>query len=130
MLMLAPFLCVVTLFVLQSSLPVAASRHTSAPAVLALKMYSPCSTGLEVLLNSRFEGTRFSGQRKRAAGGSPLSSSINPLTSNRLPWKTGVAVESLLLVNMGSRQKVCPLAGSRDVMALSLQTINCRLPAK
>ena len=102
--MLAPFLCVVTLFVLQSCLPVAASRHTSAPAVLALKMYSPCSTGLEVLLNSRFEGARFSGQRKLAAGGSPLNSSINPLTSNRFPWKTGVAVESLLLVTIGSRQ--------------------------
>ena len=102
--MLAPFLCAVTLFVLQSCLPVAASRQTSAPAVLALKMYSPCITGLEVLLNSRFEGTRFSGQRKLAAGGSPLSSSINPLTSNLFPWKTGVATESLLLVVMSSRQ--------------------------
>src|SRR6266568_3058636 len=93
-------------------------------------MYSPCSTAVEVLLKSLFEATRFSGHRKLAAGGSPLSSSINPLTSNRFPWKTGVATESLLLVVIGSRQKVCPLAGSRDVMELSLQTINCRLPAK
>src|SRR6266404_4153560 len=104
MLMLAPFRCAVTLFVLQSSLPVLASRHTSGPPVLALKMYSPCSTGLEVLLNSRFDPTRFSGQRKLAAGGSPLNSNINPLTSNRFPWKTGVGTESLLLVVIGSRQ--------------------------
>src|SRR2546430_9244478 len=90
MLMLAPFLCVVTLFVLQSCLPVAASRHTSAPPVLALKIYSPCSTGLEVLLNSRLEGTRFSGQRKFAAGGGPPPSRIKAPTKNRvLPQKRG-----------------------------------------
>ena len=102
--MLAPFLGVVTLLVLQSCLPVAASRHTSSPEDMALKMYSPCNTGVEVLLNMRFEGARFSGQRKLAAGGSALRFSINPLTSNRLLWKTGVAVESLLLVTRGSRQ--------------------------
>src|SRR6266852_423854 len=102
--MLAPFRCVVTLFVLQSSLPVAASRHTSAPPVLALKIYSPRRKGLEVLLSSRFEGARFSGQRRLAAGGSPLNSNINPLTSNRFPWKTGVTSESLLLVTIGCRQ--------------------------
>ena len=54
--MLAPFLSVVTLLVLQSCLPVAASRHTSSPEDMALKMYSPCNTGVEVLLNMRFEG--------------------------------------------------------------------------
>src|SRR6266850_2301106 len=130
MLMLAPFFGVVTVLVLQSCVPVAASRHTSSPEDLAPKMYPPCITGLDVLLSMRFEGARFSGQRKLAAGGSPPSSSIRPLTSNRLPWKTGVAVESLLLVTMGCRQKVCPLAGSRDAMELPLQTINCRLPAE
>ena len=102
--MLAPFFCLVTLFVLQSCLPVAASRHTSSPEDLALKMYSPCNTGVEVLLNNRLVGTRFSGQRKLTAGGSPVSSNIKPLTSNRVPWKTGVAVESLPLVTMSSRQ--------------------------
>jgi len=83
--MLAPLRWVVTVFVLQSCLPVAASRQTNSPPVRALKMYSPCQKGLEVLLKSRFEGTRFSGQRKFAAGGSPLSPSINPLTSNPSP---------------------------------------------
>src|SRR4029079_17730068 len=68
----------------------------------------------------------FSGQRKR--GASALRSTINPLTSNRFPWKTGVATESLLLVTISSRHQVWPLAGSRDVRELSLQTINCRFP--
>ena len=102
--MLAPFFGVVTVLVLQSCVPVAASRHTSSPEDLALKMYSPRRTGVDVLLNSRCEGARFAGQRKLAAGGSPLSSNINPLTSNWFPWKTGVAIESLLLVIMCSRQ--------------------------
>jgi hypothetical protein len=46
----------------------------------------------------------------------------------RLPWKTGVAMESLLLVTIGSRQQRCPRAGSRDARELSLHTINWRLP--
>ena len=50
----------------------------------------------------KVEAARFSGQRNR--GTSPLTSSINPLTSNRFPWKTGVATSSLLLVTIGSRQ--------------------------
>src|SRR5260370_42077509 len=116
MLMLAPFLCVVTLFVLQSSLPVAACRHTSAPPVLALKMYSPCITAVEVLLNSLFEGTRFSGQRKLAAGGPPLNSIIKPLTSNRFPRETRGATEALLLVARDSLHKDCPLAGCRHAV--------------
>src|ERR1043165_718660 len=102
MLMLAPFFCAVRLFVLQICRPVAASRQTSSPEPLALKTYSPCSTGVDVLLKTRFEGARISGQRNR--GESALTSSINPLTSRRVPWKTGVAAESLLLVAIGSRQ--------------------------
>ena len=100
--MLAPFFDAVRLLVPQICLPVAASRQTSSPEPLALKIYSPCSTAVDVLLKIRFEGARFSGQRKR--GGSALTSSINPLTSNLFPWKTGVATESLLLVTIGSRQ--------------------------
>src|SRR5437867_1173764 len=100
--MLAPFFDAVRLFVPQICLPVAASRQTSSPEPLALKIYSPCSTGIEVLLKIRFEGVRISGQRKAAAGGFALTSSINPLTSNRFPWKTGMATESLLLVTIGS----------------------------
>src|SRR6266849_4564152 len=126
MLMLAPCFDAVRLFVLQICLPVAASRQTSSPKPLALKIYSPRSTAVDVLLKIRFEGARISGQRKR--GASALTSSINPLTSNLFPWKTGVATESLLLVTIGSRQSVCPSAGSRDARELSLQTINCRLP--
>src|SRR6185436_20081573 len=102
--MLAPFFNAVTVFVLQTCRPVAASRHTSSPGDRQVYMYSPCSTGVEVLLNIRFEGARFVGQRKLAAGGSPLSSNISPLTSKRFPQKTGVATSSLLLVTMGSRQ--------------------------
>ncbi len=100
--MLAPFFAAVRLFVLQICLPVAASRQTRSPNPRAVKTYSPCSKGVEVLLKTRFEGARFSGQRKR--GSSALTSSINPLTSNRFPWNTGVATESLLLVVIGSRQ--------------------------
>src|SRR6266496_3831372 len=102
--MLAPFFAAVRLFVLQICRPVAASRQMRSPAPLALKIYGPCSTGIEVLLKIRLAGVRISGQRTTAAGGSALTSSINPLTSNRLPWKTGVATESLLLVTIGSRQ--------------------------
>src|ERR1041384_7387505 len=91
-------------------------------------MYSPCGTGVDVLLNIRFEGARFSGQRKVAAGGGPLSSSINPLTSNRFPQKTGMATSSLLLVVMGSRHQVSPFEGSSETTDLSVQTINCRRP--
>src|SRR5678816_1712990 len=91
-------------------------------------MYSPCARGVEVLLKIRFEGTRFSGQRNFEAGGSPPSSSINPLTSNRFPQKTGQATSSLLLVFISSRQKMRPLAGSREASDLSVQTINCRRP--
>ena len=100
--MLAPFFAAVTLFVLQICLPVAASRQTNSPQPFALKRYSPCSSAVEVLLKIRLAGTRFSGQRKR--GASALRSTINPLTSNRFPWKTGVATESLLLVTISSRQ--------------------------
>ena len=91
-------------------------------------MYSPCGTCVEVLLKIRFEGTRFSGQRNFAAGGSPPSSSINPLIGNRFPQKTEAATSSLLLVFISSRQKMRPCAGSRDASDLSLQTTNCRLP--
>src|SRR5207253_315267 len=63
-------------------------------------------------------------------GGSPPSSSINPLTSNRFPQKTGAATSSLLLVFISSRQKMRPLAGSRETSDLSVQTINCRRPAE
>src|SRR6266576_934008 len=91
-------------------------------------MYSPCARGVEVLLKIRFEGARFSGQRNFEAGGSPPSSSISPLISNRFPQKTGAATSSLLLVFISSRQKIRPLAGSRDASDLSVQTINCRRP--
>src|SRR3954471_19973439 len=63
-----------------------------------------------------------------ALGALVLSSSINPLTSNRFPQKTGMAASSLLLVVMSSRHQVCPLGGSREVSDLSVQTINCRRP--
>src|ERR1043166_2839244 len=102
--MLAPFFEAVRLFVPQICFPVAASRQTSSPGPLAVKTQSPCSTGLEVLLKTLFEGVRISGQRKSAAGGSALTSTMSPLTNNRCPWKTGVAAESLLLVTIGSRQ--------------------------
>src|SRR5262245_23482397 len=102
--MLAPFLEAVRLLVLQIWRPLAASRQTRSPHPLAVKINSPRSQGLEVLLNTRFDGVRISGQRKRAAGGSAATSTISPLTSKRLAWKTGVAAESLLLVTMGSRQ--------------------------
>src|SRR6187455_2478811 len=91
-------------------------------------MYSPCARGVDVLLKIRFEGARFSGQRNFEEGGSPPSSSINPLTKSRFPQKTGAATSSLLLVFISSRQKVRPSAGSRDVRDLSVQTINCRRP--
>src|SRR5690349_18286936 len=110
--MLAPFFGVVTVFVLQTCVPVAASRHTNSPEDFALKMDSPCHSAVDVLLKIRLAGTRFSGQRNFAAGGSPLKSTINPLTSNRSPRQTGVALESLPLVTSGSRQLMCPFAGS------------------
>src|SRR6476659_3442599 len=91
-------------------------------------MYSACAVGVEVLLKIRFEGARFSGQRNFGAGGSPPSSSINPLTSNRFSQKTGAATSSLLLVFIGSRQKRWPSVGSREASDLSVQTINCRRP--
>src|SRR5262245_38129149 len=126
MLMLAPLFDAVRLFVAQICLPTAASRQTSSPKLLALYSYSSRSTAVDVLLKTRLEGERISGQRKR--GWSEPTSSIRPLTSNRFPWKTGVAAESLPLVVIGSRQKMCPFAGSRDARELLLQTINCLLP--
>src|SRR3954466_5533180 len=83
---------------------------------------------MEVLLKTRFDGARFSGQRMVAAGAFVLGSSINPLTSNRFPQKTGMAASSLLLVVMSSRHQVCPFAGSSEVSDLSVQTISCRWP--
>src|SRR4051812_15588400 len=91
-------------------------------------MYSPCGKGVEVLLKTRFEAARFSGHRKPMAGGFPLSFIIKPLTSKRLPQKTGVATSSLLLVTMSSRQKMYPFAGSSEARDLSVQTINCHRP--
>src|SRR5437867_13100872 len=93
-------------------------------------MYSPFSTGMEVLLKIRFEGARFSGQRKFTARGGPLNSSIKPLTSKRFPSKTGMATSSLLLVTIGSCHKMCPFVGSREDSDLSVQTINCLRPAE
>src|SRR4030095_4372305 len=120
--MLAPVFAAVRPFVLQICRPVAASRQTSSPRPFAAKMCSPRIHGVEVLLKMRLAGVRISGQRNTAAGGFALTSTINPLTSNRPPGNTGVATESLLLVTIRSFQYTCPLAGSKDASELSLQT--------
>src|SRR5262245_58358203 len=126
--MLAPLIRPVTLSDCQTCLPLVASRQTSSPDDLAENTWLAVNRAVEVWLRILREGAFDRGQRTVAAGLSEASSNIKPPINNRPSRNTGVDTAYSLLVTSCCRQKVSPVAGSKDVTDSCVQTINCRFP--